>query len=170
MSNPRTKTLGYYQLADLALKGKNPGMEDAKSETCQCFSAAWVMIFWLCRVVAAVQTSLWLWRAGLLSSCGATLTSSRCRGQAVGARASAVVAHWLSSTGVTVEAHRPGCCTARGVLPDQGRNPVSPASAGGFLTTALVGKPPQWVLLNGLCSLGMPLCLLTDWDRILAMR
>ena len=87
--------MGYYQLADLALKGKNPGMEDAKSETRQCFSAVWVKIFWLCRVVAAVQTSLQLWRAGLLSSCGATLTSSRCRAQALGGQASVVMVHWL---------------------------------------------------------------------------
>ena len=33
-------------------------------------------------------------------------------------------------------------------LPGPGLEPVSPALAGGFLTTAPPGKPPPWVLMR----------------------
>ena len=47
-----------------------------------------------------------------------------------GARASVVVAHRLSSAACVI-------------FPDRGIEPVSPALAGGFLTTGPPGKPPQ---------------------------
>ena len=68
----------------------------------------------------------------LLSSCGAQ--ASRCGGfsccgaPALGARASAVVAHGLS------------CSEACGDLPGSGIKPMCPALAGGFLTSGPPGK------------------------------
>ena len=63
-----------------------------------------------------------------LSHCG----FSCCRAWALGAQASVVVAHGLS------------CSAAMWDLPMPGFEPVSPALAGGFLTTAPPGKPlPQ---------------------------
>ena len=45
--------------------------------------------------------------------------------------------------GSVVVAHRLSCSVACGIFPDQDLNPVSPALAGGFLTTAPPGKP--WI-------------------------
>ena len=41
-----------------------------------------------------------------------------------------------------VVVHGLSCSAARGILPDQGSNPWSPALAGGFFTTGPPGKPP----------------------------
>ena len=61
---------------------------------------------------------------------------SCCGAQALGGRASAVVAHGPSSCGEWAQ-------LLRGMwdLPGPGLEPVSPALAGGFLTTAPPGKP-----------------------------
>ena len=48
--------------------------------------------------------------------------------------------------GSVVVAHGSSCSVARGILPDQGSVPVSPASAGRFSTTAPPGKPPSFFL------------------------
>ena len=72
---------------------------------------------------------------------------SRCRARALGARASVVVAHGLSSCGSQALERRLSSCGARTSLlhdmwdiPGPGLEPVSPALAGGFLTTAPSGK------------------------------
>ena len=72
-----------------------------------------------------------------------------CRGpRALGARASVVVVHWLSSCGSWAVEHRLGSCDARAQLlhgmwdpPGPGLEPMSPALAGGLSTTAPPGKP-----------------------------
>ena len=76
-------------------------------------------------------SSLWcvgfsLWWLLLLQSMGSR------------AQASVVVAHGLSSCGARAQ-------LLRGIwdLPGPGLKPVSPALAGGFLTTAPPGKPPK---------------------------
>ena len=77
--------------------------------------------------------SLWLWRAGATLRCGARASQcsgfSCCGARALGAWASVVVAHGLS------------CSAACGNVPGPGLEPVSPALAGRFLTTAPPGKP-----------------------------
>ena len=65
---------------------------------------------------------------------------SCCRARALGAQASVVVARRLSSCGA--QAKMP--CGMRD-LPGPGLEPVSPALAGGFLTTAPPGKSPGCV-------------------------
>ena len=49
--------------------------------------------------------------------------------------------------GSVVVAHGPTCSTACGIFPDQGLEPVSPALAGRFSTTAPPGKPLSLVLI-----------------------
>ena len=84
-----------------------------------------------------------LCRGARASHCGGF---SCCRAQALGARASVVVAHGLSSCGLQVLEHS-SCVTQaqwlRGMwdLPGPGLEPMSPALAGGFLTTVPPGKP-----------------------------
>ena len=93
-----------------------------------------------------------------LQGAGATLCRSArashggvfscCRVWALGARASVVVAHGLSSCGSRALERRLSSCDARAQLlrgmwdlPGPGLEPVSPALADGFLTTAPPGKP-----------------------------
>ena len=73
---------------------------------------------------------------------------SCCRARALGAWASAAVALGLSSCGSMALEHRLSSCGSwtqllRGMWdpPGPGLEPVSPALAGGFLTTAPPGKP-----------------------------
>ena len=54
---------------------------------------------------------------------------------------SAVVACGLQSAGSVVVVHGLSCSPARGIFPDPGLERVSPALAGGFLTTEPPGKP-----------------------------
>ena len=70
-----------------------------------------------------------------------------CGARALGAQASVVVACGLSSCGSWALEHRLSSCGARAYLlrsmwdpPGPGLEPVSPAFAGGFLTTAPPGK------------------------------
>ena len=79
------------------------------------------------------------------SHCGAF---SCYRAQGLGARASVVVARQLSSCGSWVLERRLSTCGARAQLlrgmqdlPGPGLKPMSPALAGGFLTTVPPGKP-----------------------------
>ena len=75
------------------------------------------------------------------------VVASRCRAWALGVRASVVVACGLSSCGSRALERRLSSCGARAQLlhgmwdlPGPGLEPVSPALAGGFLTTAPPGK------------------------------
>ena len=124
------------------------------------------MQFFVCLFVLAAFGSLLL-RVGFLQlrQTGATLRcgarASHCGGfsccgaQALGARASVVVAHGLSSCGSRALERRLSSCGARAQLlrglwdlPGPGLEPVSPALAGGFLTTAPPGKSSCTVLEN----------------------
>ena len=74
--------------------------------------------------------------------------ASRCRAQALGVWASVVVVHGLSSCGSRALERRLSSSGARALLlhgmwdlPRPGLKPVSPALAGGFLTTEPPGKP-----------------------------
>ena len=106
---------------------------------------------------------LWLQRAGTTLHCGARASHcggfSCCGAQALGAQASVVAAHGLSSCGMRSLERRLSSCGSRALecrlsscgawawllhsmwdLPGPGLEPVSPALAGGFLTTAPPGK------------------------------
>ena len=94
---------------------------------------------------------LQLWRAGATLCCGARASHcggfSCCGAQALGARASAVVARRLSSCGLRALERRLSSCGTWAQLlrsmwnpPGPGIKPVSPALAGGFLTTVPPGK------------------------------
>ena len=107
--------------------------------------------FWLCWVFVAVR------RLSLVAVSGATLCCSEqsshcgafscCRAQALGAWASVVVACRLSSCGSRALEYRLSSCGTwaqllRGMWhhPGPGLEPLSPALAGGFLTTVSPGK------------------------------
>ena len=90
---------------------------------------------------------------GATLRCGARASHcsgfSCCRAWAPGARASVVVARGLSSCGLQALEHKLSSCGTRAQLlrgmwdlPGPGLEPVSPALAGRFLTTAPPGKPP----------------------------
>ena len=92
-----------------------------------------------CCAQASLRCGVWA------SHCGGF---SCCRARALGAWASVVVACGLSSCGSWALEHRPSSCGAWAQLlhsmrdlPGPGMEPVSPALAGGFSTTALPGKP-----------------------------
>ena len=75
-----------------------------------------------------------------------------CRAQALGTRASVVVACRLSSCGSWALEHRLSSCGTRAYslrgmrdLPGPGLEPVSPALAGGFLITAPPGRSLQYI-------------------------
>ena len=98
-------------------------------------------------LVAASRGYSSLWRVGF------SLGGFSCRGaQALGTWASVVVAHGFSSCGSWALEHRLSSCGARAVLlrgmwdlPGPGLEPVSPALAGGFLTTVPPGKPSKYI-------------------------
>ena len=96
---------------------------------------------------------------GATLHCGARASHcsgfSRCGAQALGAWASVVAARGLSSCGSRALECRLSSCGARAQLlrgmwdlPGPGLEPVSPALAGGFLTTAPPGKPQKQIFLN----------------------
>ena len=109
--------------------------------------------FWLCWVfVAARWLSLQLRRARATLCCGARASHcggfSCCRARALGTQASVIAARGLSSCGLRALECRLSSCGARAQLlqgmwdlPGPGLEPMSPALAGGFLTTAPPGKP-----------------------------
>ena len=89
---------------------------------------------------ATLPCGVWASHCGGFSCCGA---------QALGVQASVVATRRLSSCGSQAVEHRLSNCGARTSLlrsmwdlPGPGLEPVSPALAGGFLTTAPSGKPP----------------------------
>ena len=110
-----------------------------------------LFIFWLCWVfVAACGLSLVAASRGYLH-CGARASHcsgfSCCRAQALGARASVLVERGLSSCGSWALERRLSSCGTWTWLfcgmwdpPGPGLEPVSPALAGGFSTTASPGK------------------------------
>ena len=111
-----------------------------------------LLFFWLHWVfVAARRLSLVVAsRATLCCSARASHCSgfSCCRAQALGEQGSVVVAHRLSSCGLRALERRLSSCGAwaqllRGMwdLPGPGLEPMCPALAGRFLTTAPPGKP-----------------------------
>ena len=81
----------------------------------------------LWRVVATLHCGVWASHCGGLSCC---------RAQALGAWASVIVARRLSSCGARAQLFHD-----MWDLPGPGLEPVLPALAGGFLTTAPPGKP-----------------------------
>ena len=96
---------------------------------------------------------LQLWRAGATLRCGAQASHcggfSCCGARALGKRASVVVARRLCSCGSQALERRLSSCGAQALLlhgvwdfPGPELKPVSPALAGGFLTTVPPGKPP----------------------------
>ena len=93
----------------------------------------------LLRAEATLCCGVWASHCGGFSCCGARV---------LGAQASVVVAHGLSSCGSQALEHRLSSCGARAQLlcgmwdlSGPGLKPVSPALAGGFLTTVPPGKP-----------------------------
>ena len=102
------------------------------------------------------QAFLWLQRAGATLCCGAQASHcsgfSCCRTWALGMWASVVVARGLSSCDLWALERRLSNCGAQAELlhsmwdlPGPGLEPVSPALAGRFLTTAPPGKPLVFV-------------------------
>ena len=100
-----------------------------------------------------------MWRAGATLRCGARASHcggfSCCGAQALGAWASAVVARGLSSCGSrALECRLSSCGTWASLLrsmwdlPGPGLKPVSPALAGGLLTTAPPGKSSAGILVD----------------------
>ena len=104
--------------------------------------------------------------------------ASRCGAQALGMWASVVVAHGLSSCGSRALEHRLSNCGARAELPRSmwdlpgpGLEPMSPALAGGYFTTAPPGKSLlycfdyyNFVIQFGKCSIssfGLKIALMT---------
>ena len=96
---------------------------------------------------------LWLRGAGATLRCNVRASRcsgfSCCRAWALGVQPSVVVAHRLSNCGSWALECRLSSCGAWAQLlcgmwdlPGPGIKPVSPALAGGFLTTAPPGKPP----------------------------
>ena len=117
----------------------------------------YVCMYWLRRVfLAARGLSLVVasggyssvWCAGLSLRWLLLLRSTRSRhaGFSSCSAGSVVVARGLQSAGSVVVAHGLSCSSGMWDLPGPGLEPVSPALAGGFLTTAPSGKPQEMVL------------------------
>ena len=99
-----------------------------------------------------MRAFLQLRRVGATLPCGARASHcsgfSCCGARALGAQAAVVAARVLGSCGSRALERRHSSCGARAQLlhglwdlPGPGLKPVSPALAGGFLTTAPPGKP-----------------------------
>ena len=123
-----------------------------------CKLCFFVFLFFGCVGSLLLSTGfLQLWRAGATIRCGAQASHcggfSCCGARALGAWASVVVAHGLSSCGSRALERRLSSCGTwaqllHGMwdLPGPGFELVSPALAGGFLTTAPPGKSPLTLL------------------------
>ena len=129
-----------------------PSTADRGNELCVCggvyaqfrlVTACWGFIFNLCLAALGLRCSAWAF-----SSCGergATLRGGAralqcCGFSCCGPWAVGVWAQKLWLAGSVIVAHRLRCSAARGNLPRPGIKPVSPALAGGFLTTAPPAK------------------------------
>ena len=108
--------------------------------------------FWLLWAFVAAHRLSLVAASGATLHCGAQASHcsgfSYCGARALGARASVVVARGLSSCGSRALERRLSSCGARALLlrgmwdlPRSGLEPMSPALAGRFLTTAQAGKP-----------------------------
>ena len=113
--------------------------------------------FWLCWVCVLHLGFLQLRRAGATLRCSTRASHcggfSCCRAGALGAWASVVVEHGLSSCGLWASERRLSSCGTQAQLfcgmwdlPRPGLEPVFPALAGGFLTTVPPGKPQNYSL------------------------
>ena len=82
------------------------------------------LYLWLCWVFTAAWAFLWLWRAGLSSSCGASHCGGFpcCRVWALRRKGFGSVACGLSSWGSWAPRHRLSCSAGCGIFPDQGLN------------------------------------------------
>ena len=117
---------------------------------------------------ATVRCGAWTSYWGGFSCCGA---------RAPGVQASVVVVRGLSSRGSRALKRRLSSCGARALLlcgmwdlPGPGLKPVSPALAGGFLTTALPGKPNFYIFISIIpdisqCSVRQSSVLTTVFDK-----
>ena len=110
-----------------------------KSKPFYLFFKIYLFIYFWLRLVFVAAHGLSLAAAsGGYSLCGARASHcggfSCCRARALGVWASVVVARGLQSAGSVVVAHKLSCS-------GPGLEHVSPALAGGFLTTAPPGKP-----------------------------
>ena len=125
-----------------------------------------LFVFCLYRVFVAARGLSLVAASGGYSSLRCTGFSLRwlscCKAWALGTRASVVVACGLSSCGSRALEHRLRSCGARAQLlrsmwdlPGPGLEPVSPALAGRFLTTAPPGKP-RFMFLTRLGSPDRP--------------
>ena len=110
-----------------------------------------LFIFYLFILLAVLGLRCCTWAFLQLQRAGATLCCGEwvsCGAQALGVPASVAVAHGLSSCGSQALERRLSSCGAQAQLlhsmwdlPGPGLKPVSPALAGGFLTTVPPGKP-----------------------------
>ena len=101
------------------------------------------LLVWLCWVIVAVEAFLWLWWAGLLPVVERGLPIAVASLMAHGLRlggfrscSSWALENWFSSCGT-----RALLFFGTWTLPRPGIKPVSPALAGGFLTTEPLWKP-----------------------------
>ena len=112
-----------------------------------CFTTLFLNFIYLFLAVLGLCCCAWAF-----SSCGKRASHcsgfSCCRARALGMRASVVVARGLSSCGLWALERRLSSCGTRAQLlrsmwdlPGPGLEPMSPALAGRFLTTAPPGKP-----------------------------
>ena len=92
------------------------------------FNFIYLFIFGCVGSLLLYMGFLQLWREGATLHCSAQVSHcggfSCCRAQALGARASVVVAHRLQSAGSVIVAHGLSCSAAYGIFPAQGSNPV----------------------------------------------
>ena len=108
--------------------------------------------FWLCRVPVSARGL-----SPVVASGGHS--SSRCSGLSL-SRPLLLRSTGSRRAGSVIVAHGPSCSAACRDLPRPGLEPVSPALAGRFSTTAPPGKPQTLVFLRLLC-LG-ELCVFGD--------
>ena len=98
-----------------------------------------IIYFWLCWILVAAHGFLQLWCLGF--------SLQRWEHRLQGTWASGIAAPRLQSTGSVFVEHEFSCSAACGIFPDQESN-LSPALAGGFLTTGPSGKSQQFYFLR----------------------
>ena len=106
------------------------------------FKYLFIYLLWLCWVFISVRGLPPVAPSGGHSS-------SRCVGLSL-SRPLLLRSTGSRSAGSVIVAHGLSCSAACGILPGQGSNPFSPASAGRFSTTAPPGKPSIFSFLRNL--------------------